>query len=244
MRKLMNGWCHGNYNYKSKLSAAQNLKLSESLIFCNSTRPKEIHRNIRSVKQLKLWKGSEYRTVLMYCGIVVLKDILPLNVYQHFIYLFCANFIFSTEKFCKYFSIANNLLRDFVADYIKIYGRDSISSNIHNLIHVFRDVEKFGSLKNISAYKFENYLGQFKKLLRHGNFPLSQIANRVVEKMSLLDQNTLKNEISYPLLHRKINDSMFMMIKLSEDFILQADLKNNWFLTDSLDIVSMIGAME
>lgn len=47
-----------------------------------------------------------------------------------------------------------------------IYGADAIGSNVHNLIRVTSDVQKFGSLAEISSYVFENFLGKLKSLIR------------------------------------------------------------------------------
>lgn len=180
MRKLLNVWLKGkrNHNYDTKLRASEITLLSNLLLVCNQTRPAEIQRNIRGVNELTFWKGTEYRVFLLYVGIVVLKDILPLNVYEHFKLLTCAITILSCESYMQFITIADGLIKEFLEGCIDIYGVDSISSNFHNLCHVIDDVQHIGNLSKISSYPFETYLGQMKRLIRSGKAPLIQLAKR------------------------------------------------------------------
>lgn len=183
MRKCLYGWINSNFNNKNKtkLSGKQINILSDKLEECNIRKPKEIDRAIRRLDCIKYWKGSEYRTFLLYLGPVVLKDTLNNETYHHFLTLFCAVTLVSCEKYMKHIQVADQLFKDYVQQFILLYGRDSISSNVHNLIHVINDVKKFGILPKISSYPFENFLGYLKSLLRKGNKPLPQIAKRILE---------------------------------------------------------------
>ena len=154
MRKCLYGWVHGSYNFRTKLTSAQIDQLSEMLQMCNVTKPVEIHRSIRNLKSLKFWKGTEYRTFLLYIGPVVLKNFLNFEAYSNFLTLFCAVTILSCNAYMKYVDIAKQLMEDFIEQYIHIYGIDSVSSNVHNLCHVVNDVKKFGNLSQISSYPF------------------------------------------------------------------------------------------
>lgn len=87
MRRCLYGWHEGSYNFRTKWSKAQADGISEMLRNCNFTKPSDIHRAIRTLKFLKFWKGSEYHTFLLYLGPVILKDFVPLDVYEHFLTL-------------------------------------------------------------------------------------------------------------------------------------------------------------
>ncbi|XP_050315872.1 uncharacterized protein LOC126750340 [Anthonomus grandis grandis] len=113
MKKCLNGWVYGNYNFKTKFSGRDIEYLSEMLISCNIRRPTELHRAIRPLKNLKFWKGSEYRTFLLYLGPVLLKDILAGPVYQNYIYLFCATTSLSYSAYLKHINVAEKLLFQF-----------------------------------------------------------------------------------------------------------------------------------
>lgn len=229
-RKCLNGWVNGGFNFRTKLSGHQINLLSEILENCNLRRPYEIHRAIRRLDRLKHWKGTEYRTFLLYLGPVVLKDFLDTQVYHHFLTLFSAITIVSCESYLTYIDVADQLIKDYIHQFKVIYGRDSVSSNVHNLCHLTEDVKKFGPLFKISSYKFENFLGYIKSLLRSGNKPLSQIAKRMTELNEM-------NNFSATYLVPPKNTSQ--KIHLSENCILSSDLKNKWFLTKTKEIIGL-----
>lgn len=83
-------------------------EINEYLAELNTQIPTEIHRAIRSFHHLNYWKGSEYRTFLLYIGIVILKDHLPSDQYEHFLELFCAVSICYSNAFLKYRMIAKS----------------------------------------------------------------------------------------------------------------------------------------
>lgn len=212
MKRCLKGWVRGDFNFKSKFSGNDINRLSELLLECNKLMPKELHRAVRSIKYLTYWKGLEYRTFLLYLGMVVLKDILSEDIYLHFLKLVCAVTICSCKEYEENLDLANILFREYVEEYITLYGVDSISSNVHNLIHIVPDVKKFGILNSISTYPFENCLGQIKNLLRQGNLPLEQVARRMVEREVLVDPEITMSK--YPLINEKSKkkDRCFMTI--------------------------------
>lgn len=228
-RKLLNFWCKGK-NYACKLSAHQINILTTQLVQCNVTIPSEVNRSVRGITDLKFWKGAEFRTFLLYVGVVVLKDILEPDVYNNFLYLFCAITIFSSEYYMKHVEIADSLIKDFIGGYILIYGNGSVSSNIHNLVHIKEDVLRYGNLSNISAYKFESHLGKLKNCLRSGNLPLSQLCKRSSEQFGCkLDKS--KNKVALP---RKFTKYIYE----GRNFILRDTQKDKWFLTQKNEIIA------
>nr|CAH7769402.1 unnamed protein product [Callosobruchus chinensis] len=248
MRRCLHGWREGNYNFKTKLSKQQSDSISKMLEQCNQNRPLEIQRAIRGLKTLKFWKGSEYRIFLIYLGAVVLKDHLDSTVYEHFLTLSCAVIILSCKEYMRYIDTAKILIENYIKGFIKIYGADSISSNVHNLCHVIDDVKKFGPLPSISSYPFENYLGYLKSLVRHGNLPLSQMAKRIIE-LSKLNCVTLSENRGF--LKKRVNqechqlpecNGVYKEVYVEKDFILKSDEKNCFFLTKNNEIAIMINA--
>ena len=253
MKKCLNGWVYGNYNFKTKFSGRDIEYLSEMLISCNIRRPTELHRAIRPLKNLKFWKGSEYRTFLLYLGPVLLKDILAGPVYQNYIYLFCATTILSCSAYLKHIDVAEKLLFEFTKTFSDLYGKDAIGSNVHNLCHVVNDVKKFGSLTDISAYPFENFLFSLKSLVRTGNRPLAQIAKRLTEMQSLkidhffdLVTPYATNEISKKKRESSAHAGyrLYKTIYVSENIMLSNNIKNKWFMTTDNIIIELMYVMQ
>lgn len=250
MRKCLLGWMKGNFGFYSKLSSNQISIISNHLEKINDFKPKEIHREIRRLDYIKVWKGSEFRSFLLYTGPIVLKQVLRPNIYQHFLVLLCAVRIVSSKQYIKYINVAEELFKDYIKQFIQLYGRHSISSNVHNLCHVVEDVKKFGPLPYISTYPFENFLGYLKSLIRTGKLPLQQIAKRVTE-LSALNENISKRKTHDILAEKEIRNvphqlssctKVFTRINYKNQFVLSSDKKNMWFLTKSNEIVKMLNA--
>lgn len=246
MKKLLLIWTTGMYTYEAKWSASVIRSISLLLIESNSYLPKEIHRATRGLDCLKFWKGSEFRTFLMYLGIVVLKDFMESEIYEHFLLLFCAVTICSSSHYQKLTVIAKELFEDYIKKYKQIYGLHSITINIHSLSHVVEDVDRFGPLPSFSTYRFESHLGYIKNLLRQGNTPLAQCAKRIIEISKATVDTPLKP--TYPILGKSIEHPfqgtgrVFTKLYVRQDLLLTNKSKDKWFLTKQGEIVSMIYA--
>ncbi|EAT36978.1 AAEL010985-PA [Aedes aegypti] len=236
MRRLLNGWRTGSMTKRAKWSSTEKAEISEFLVKLRF--PKEIHRRMRSLEFVSLWKGLEYRNFLNYVGLVLLKDHLPEKHYQHFLVLFCAVRISSTEAYKKLLPVAKDLFVDFIQDYKNLYGIDYLTSNVHNLSHVVDEVCRFGSLPTLSAYPFENYLHSIKKMLHAGPLPLNQIANRLTELINSQTPITLKtafqaNERSV----RSVEKTETKVTVTLTDFVVNTNFEDKWMLTQDLSII-------
>ena len=116
------------------------LRLSQRLVNLSCQVPCEFQCSTRSLAEVSKWKATEYRFSLLYCGPIVLKDLLPLNVYNHFL-LFCVSFrILSSETLShQFFTQADSYLTKFVNLIEGIYGKESLILNVHSLKHVVED---------------------------------------------------------------------------------------------------------
>ena len=180
MRELLWAWLKGPLS--CRISQRQKYLILHFLIHIANFIPSEFARKSRSLAELARWKATELRTFLLYTGPVVLFNILPTRLYNHFLIFHVAIKILVNEKLCTEFNqYANELLNLFVADARDIYGKQFLSYNVHNLIHLATDVLRFGHLDSFSAFPFENYLHQIKNLLRKHDKPLPQIIRRINE---------------------------------------------------------------
>jgi len=144
--------------------------------------PVEFVRKPRQLQCVKLWKATEYRLILLYTGPLVFRSVLKKNIYTHFIVLHVIIRILSSEDFKEYLSYAQDLILFFIKTFIKLYGIQNISHNVHSFIHLVDDVKKFGPLDNFNAFKFENYMQILKKYIRKADKPLQQVVRRYIEK--------------------------------------------------------------
>lgn len=213
VKKLLHLWID------KRIITPANLKiLSSNLIATRDYIPKEFARKCRALDELDRWKATEFR-LFLYVGIPLLKDILPQRYYIHFTALSCATMILSDPVECiNNNDYANDLLRYFVEQMSILYGDESVVYNVHNLIHIAADVQKFGPLDDFSAFPFESAFISLKKLLRKNDNPLAQLFNRiseqsrnvspVIEKLEdypiLLNPTTIKLPLNCHNAHRSI----------------------------------------
>lgn len=180
VRKILVQWIKGPK--KVRLSATQINVISTDLVKLRSWFPREFSRKPRPLSEVMQMKATEFRNFLLYSGPVVLKGKLADDLYQNFLRLSIAIRLLLSPTLCvTYLDYVNQLLRYFVATFSKLYGKTELVYNIHCLIHLCEDVHRFGALDNVSAFPFENYLGQLKKLVRRPKDPLQQIVRRLSE---------------------------------------------------------------
>lgn len=180
VKKLVNLWCKGKP--KTKLSYHQISEISKLLIDESCNIPCEFNRKSRTLLEYKRWKATEFRTFLFYTGPVVLKSVLKTDKYLNFLSLHVAVTILSNSMHMEqYIEYAKLLMQYFVKTFIILYGKENASHNIHNLLHLSNEAEKFGTLQEFSAFPFENYLQSILKLIRKNDKPLEQIVRRISE---------------------------------------------------------------
>ena len=133
IRKILVSWTAG----PQRLGNAFKQKLSQNLLSCVHSSPKEFKRKPRSVHEVDRWKATEFRSFLLYTGPVVLKEILPKDKYYHFLCLHIAIRIMLSEILIdNYFNYAKEMLLHFVKSTKDIYGEEFLVYNIHYCIYL------------------------------------------------------------------------------------------------------------
>lgn len=207
MRKLLFIWTglSGKVWRMHRLSRTTVSDLSNDIIQCKQICPSDFSRKPRSLTELKYWKATEFRSFLLYIGPVVLKKHLPEDKYNNFLMLHIAIYVLcfdqATDEWIDY---ANQLLGTFVQSAVSLYGRKFLVYNVHNLTHLSTDVKNFGPLDSYSAFKFENCLGNLKKMCRSKSNVLQQVVSRISE---MENQSECKNKRSQKFLPSKHHES-------------------------------------
>lgn len=210
VKRLLQLWIKGPRNIR--LSSEDVKSVSHHLIEIRSCIPSEFARKPRGLEDVDRWKATEFRQFILYTGIIVMKPVLSTICYNHFLSLYVAIRILTDEQLCMPFNVyANSLLQYFVSQYKYIYGEEYVSHNVHNLIHISKDVQNFGSLDNFSCFKYENYMQKIKKKLHQSGVPLEEVCNRIFEELQL-QINPLKVE-KYPIIMYKKNIISYLKFK-------------------------------
>lgn len=137
VKKIILLWIKGLLSIR--LSARSINKISHLLISLRNTTPVDFVRRPRSIKDIKQWKAAEFRNFLLYTGLVVLKNILQDKIYMHFLTLHVAITILTRRNLYqeKLINFAEALLHHFVESFEILYGKQYISHNVHNLLHMY-----------------------------------------------------------------------------------------------------------
>lgn len=246
-KRLLNSWKDGVFGHAIKWSTQ--MKQDISAFLKSVKKPAEIHRVIRGIDEMTFWKGTEYRTFLLYCSIVVLRKFLPTKYYQHFLLYFCSITICSSDfHITDMLETAESMLKVYLDLFMKLYGSEHIVSNIHNLCHLVDEVRKFGRLITFSSYPFESKLHSIKQDLRSGHLPLAQVVKRQIEKE--FHENVNEKPQIWPILKKQLNkrnpfgDSVLSNTKYSffseiqfPDFAINISEGNNYILTTDHKII-------
>lgn len=205
--------------------------------------PSEIQRCIRNLEHIRFWKGKEHRSFLLYLGMVVLKDFLPIEQYDNFLHLMCGVIICSCDTYKRYIPVARECFLDFIDEFMNIYGEDAAGSNIHCISHIVEDVSRFGNLCSISTYPFENCLRHLKLSIRQCNRPLEQIARRLAERTvnySMQFKKTQEHSQIEFCKQQTAGSMKFKQIKFNNEVIFSSSKQGDrYFLTKQKDIVEM-----
>ena len=173
--------------------------ISQRLTDLGGLLPSEFSRQPRTLSDLAYWKATEFRSFVMYTGVVVFKGILKPSAYDHFLSLSIAVYIMSAEDDDyrnTYLNYAGGRLKEFVRNASVEVHPVYCVYNVHNLLHIVDDVRHYNApLQDISAFPFENCLQTVKKSVRGTRFPLEQIVKRYYERESIdpkLPKNNFK----------------------------------------------------
>ncbi|KAF4522104.1 hypothetical protein B566_EDAN011256, partial [Ephemera danica] len=178
---------------------AKSIKLfNEKIQFIRTHIPSDFSRKPRSITDLLRWKATECRLFLLYTSPYLLPSIVSNSVLKHFLSLHVAIRILVSKTYASISNIrfARTLLDYFVRNFKSLYGRSNMTFNVHGLLHIVDDVERFGPLDDYSAFRYENFLQTCKKLLRKAASPLQQIYKRLSERRNSFKRKDLPQKIS------------------------------------------------
>lgn len=179
-KKLLLAWMRGKK--ETKLSSGQICEISSSLLNLRKNIPKIFARKPRSLLEIDRWKATELRLFLLYIGKLVLKKVLKRELYNHFlIFSVAISILVSPALVSKNSVYAHELLVCFVDQCRQLYGPEFLTYNLHSMTHLASEAVEHGSLDNCSAFRFESYLFEMKKMVRSGRSPVTQIVKRLSE---------------------------------------------------------------
>ena len=180
VRRILGYWVN---KISFKLSVTEKHVVNDKIEDFRKFVPNDFNRLPRKLDEADKFKATEFRTLLLYLGVIVFKGVLKTKYMNNFLILMtivrilCNKNLIHDEEILQY---VENLCKTFIRQYQKLY-KCNVVYNIHSLIHIVDDVRKFGVLDSISAFPYESMLGNIKRKLRSGHLPLAQICHRISE---------------------------------------------------------------
>lgn len=155
--------------------------------------PTYISRAPRSLEYIKLFKSSEYRSLLLYYLPVCLDRLLPEKYLSHFRTLSsCIYTLLQPSLSSHTLKETEEKMRKFVHNYEQYYGKLNMTMNVHSLLHLVECVVNFGPLWSFSMFPFESYNGLLKSFVVAPTDVLYQITMRYISYKSLHFGNSVK----------------------------------------------------
>ncbi|KYN01124.1 hypothetical protein ALC62_08079 [Cyphomyrmex costatus] len=215
--------------------------ISHELEMIKDSCPSDFNRPPRSFKDFSYMKGTEFRRLLLYDGVLVFRDHFDKNIYKLFLLLHSGIFILRSPvlvvQFCDY---ANQLLRTFIKHSAIIFGKKFVVYNVHSMCHLSKECEEYGPLDTFSAYPFENKLFSIKTSLQSGYKPLEQAAYRDLEKKNVdIIFEDHENEVYLAqrrFIANEIIDGLQFKRIMVNDITFKCNLKDSCFKTVSGEI--------
>lgn len=143
-------------------------------------------RALRSLVEIKFWKGSEYKLFMSYYLVILLKNVLEEPYFKHHCLLISGISLLSQDSLSPHqIQAASLLLNSYVSDYARLYPLRYLGLNVHQLIHLRDCVIEIGLLWMYSCFFLENFNGKINKFF-HGTHHIAlQICSTVTMVMKM-----------------------------------------------------------
>lgn len=164
------------------LTPSQRAMIDERLVCIQP--PNEMHRLPRCLADRANWRGSEWRSWLLFYSVACLMDFLPDEVLKSYMLLVRATYILLRTDITEDDLIQCEIdIIQYVGDCQKYYGNRFMTFNIHSLLHLSESVRQNGCLWATSAFPFESQIGQLKKVVTGPKGVVDQISNRMLQSL-------------------------------------------------------------
>ena len=162
-------------------------------------------RKPKDIKQVKMWKASEFQNFILHC-FVVLHSVINANTFCllaviSFVLKIMVSKIITEEDLL----VAENMINDLfdVVNTGTVISRQHLTSNFHDLIHFCSERRKTGPAFEVSADVFEDNINQLKKRA-HGTISFAnQVAQRYTSRRMSMQKAKSGGPLDFLLNSRK-----------------------------------------
>ena len=183
----------------------------------------EITRIPRSLDDLKLYKASEWKNLLLYYSLSCLHNLLPERYYKHWSLLVYSMHKLLSSKISDYdLNEAERALRKFVFDIERLYGPEYMKFNVHLLLHIPKAVKLFGALWAWSAFPFESYNRILRDMIYNSQSVLHQVCKSYLRLQSIKYNNVFQKQ-NCSVVGKQLFDNYLRKFKTTQSCLLYGD---------------------
>lgn len=237
VRRLLNFWLKADSNFRIK-PVYRNI-VARRMVEVGKYFPKEFHRRPRTTLELDRFKASEFRTIILYIGFAIFKGMLPREMYQHFLLLFCSCRIVANNYDDQLSKKASEMIRKFVQQSHERYPSHEPVHNTHSLTHLIEQLINTNMrLDDVSCFSFENYLGKLKRSIRGYYKPFEQACKRIYEKQDYLPYySTQHNNIAFQTITTV--KGVTTQIKFQNFYLSSEDENNSYIILRCMKVMKI-----
>lgn len=208
-------WFDSKYNQCTWYIGSKKFIFNDRLL--NIHPPCELTRTPRALEDMKLYKASEWKNMLLYYSLPCLQGLLPNNYFKHWSLL-----VFSVHKFLadriteENFKDAEKALRKFVFEMETLYGKEHMKFNVHLLLHIPKSVKLFGAIWAWSAFPFESYNRVLRNMIYNSQFVTMQVCNSYL-RLQQTKNCTIFNKKNCSVEGKKLYNHLIEKMKLSSN---------------------------
>ncbi|XP_034255464.1 uncharacterized protein LOC117653720 isoform X2 [Thrips palmi] len=141
--------------------------------------PTLISRKPRSIKKRGKYKGSEWKTWLLYLGVPCMVGLIPEDRLRLFSLLSEGVFLLSQDSVSdENIDESERLLEMFVTEVQEVYGVGRMRFNIHMILHLAMAVRLWGPLQLHSTFPYEGWNKKLRDHISSPNGAVDQIVLR------------------------------------------------------------------
>lgn len=219
-KHLTEAWINSN-NHEKSFYIKPNLQRIINSRLLNIKPPSRVSRAPRPIDVIKFYKGHEFMMWLLYYSPVVLKGILRVEYYDHWLLLVKGIAILTSSRVDNYIiTQAEQCLEQFSSQIIDLYGKNNSRFNIHLLLHLGNFVRKFGPLQNYSMTIFENFNMQLQKYVTSSYGVGRQVCKRYMRDLIVKRSLT---QTCVPITILECTDKVFYVPNIEEESLLRAN---------------------
>lgn len=145
------------------------------------TPPDFIPRAPRSIiEHIMYLKASELKAWFFYYSVPILRSIMADVYFEHYLLFIYSIYILNQESVSDaMINTAAEFLKLFVSQFEDLYGRENMTANLHQILHLANNVKNFGPLWTTSCFPYENANGILKSLVTGTKFAHLQICSGI-----------------------------------------------------------------